>query len=78
MSQEEEIDRLIEIAKETKDLNIVNNIIYNLSAYGPKSIPAINEIMDDSSDSGVRLFGTQAIEKILEHNRQVEYFSRHY
>jgi hypothetical protein len=78
MSQAEEIDRLIEIAKDTKDLNIVNNIIYNLSAYGARSIPAINEIMDDSPELEVRMYGTQAIEKIMEYERQVANFGRHY
>ena len=46
MSHDDEIKRLKAIGLETRDLNIVHNIIYNLAAYGPKSIPAISAIID--------------------------------
>jgi hypothetical protein len=67
MSQEEEIDRLIVIAKESRNFKIVHNIIFNLAAYGPKSIPAINEIINDQSSSEVRLYGMETIKKIKDH-----------
>lgn len=76
MSQEEEIDRLIKISKETNDLKIVHNIIFNLAAYGPKSIPAINEIIDDKSDSEVRTYGRETIKKIKDHEHPPPGFGR--
>ncbi|UCE73837.1 MAG: hypothetical protein JSV56_12575 [Methanomassiliicoccales archaeon] len=68
MSQEEEIKKLIEIGTETADLNIVNNIIYNLAAYGPKSIPAINELVDRHPNTEIRDYGMETIKKIKEHS----------
>ena len=67
MSQDEEITRLLTIAKETKDLKIVNHIIFNLAAYGPKSISAINEIIDDQTDMQIRIYGRETIRRIKEH-----------
>jgi hypothetical protein len=76
MSHSEEIDRLIKISKETKDYKIVHSIIFNLAAYGPKSIPAINEIMDDQSSSEVRTYGTETIRKIKDHEHPRPGFGR--
>lgn len=76
MSHEEEIDSLIKISKETKDFKIVHNIIFNLSAYGPKSIPAINEIMEDQSNSDVRTYGMETIKKIKDHEHPRPGFGR--
>jgi hypothetical protein len=66
MSHIEEIERLLTIAKETKDLKIVNNIIFNLAAYGPKSIPAINQIINDQTETIVRVYGRETIRRIKE------------
>ena len=67
MSQNEEIERLLTIAKETKNLKIVNHIIFNLAAYGPKSIGAINEIINDQTENQVRIYGRETIRRIKEH-----------
>jgi hypothetical protein len=78
MSHSEEIERLLEIARDTEDLKIVNNVIFNLAAYGPKSIPAINRIIDDHCDLDVRRYGRETIEQIKERSRLTPDFSRHY
>lgn len=72
MSHDEEIETLRDIANETENLNIVNNIIFNLAAYGPKSIPAISEIIDRKPSKEVRSYGLETIRKI---KRQIH--SRH-
>lgn len=64
MSQEEEIKKLTVIATETENLNIVNTVIINLAAYGPKSIPAISEIIGQKHSTEVRSYGMKAIKKI--------------
>jgi hypothetical protein len=66
MSHDDEIKRLKDIGLETRDLNIVHNIIYNLSAYGPKSISAISDIIDTQADIEVRSYGLETIERIKE------------
>ncbi len=66
MSQDDEIKKLKDIAKDTTDLNIVNNIIYNLAAYGPKSIPAISDIINYQANTDIRSYGLETIEKIKE------------
>lgn len=67
MSQEEEIERLLVMARETKDLKIVNTIIFNLAAYGPKSITAINQIINEQTEKEVRIYGRETIRRIMEH-----------
>jgi hypothetical protein len=67
MSQDEEIERLLKIARETEDLKIVNTVIFNLAAYGTRSIPAINKIIDDQKDMDVRMYGRETIKLIMEH-----------
>jgi hypothetical protein len=64
LSHDEEIERLKDIGMETTNLNIVNNVIYNLSAYGHKSIPVITEIINTKSSSEIRTYGLETIEKI--------------
>ncbi|UCE36042.1 MAG: hypothetical protein JSW00_10820 [Thermoplasmata archaeon] len=64
MTQEEEIEKLKEIGFETKDLKIVNSIIYNLAAYGPKSIPAISQIIDFQGNREIRTYGLKTIQEI--------------
>jgi hypothetical protein len=66
MSHDDEIMRLKDIGLETRDLNIVHNVIYNLAAYGPKSIPAITAIIDTQANRDVRSYGLITIEKIKE------------
>jgi hypothetical protein len=64
MSHEEEIRKLTDIAAETENLNIVNTVIFNLAAYGPKSIPAISEIIEGKNSTTVRSYGMKTIEQI--------------
>jgi hypothetical protein len=64
MSQEEEIERLLKIASETSELKIVSQIIFNLAAYGPKSIPALNQIIIGQPDSEVRMYARETIRRI--------------
>jgi isopentenyl diphosphate isomerase/L-lactate dehydrogenase-like FMN-dependent dehydrogenase len=64
MSQEEEIKNLTDIATETENLNIVNTVISNLAAYGPKSIPAISEIIEQKHSTQVRSYGMKTIKEI--------------
>ncbi len=66
MSHDDEIKRLKDIGLETRDLNIVHNIIYNLAAYGPKSIPAISAIIYTQADKNVRSYGFKTIQRIKE------------
>jgi len=69
MSQEEEIKKLTDIATETENLNIVNTVISNLAAYGPKSIPAISEIIEQRHSTEVRSYGMKAIQKIKQRSQ---------
>ena len=69
MSQEEEISQLRDIAKETENFIVVNSIIYNLAAYGPKSIPAISEIIELKPCREVRSYGLETIKMIREQGR---------
>lgn len=66
MSQEEEIERLLKIASETSELKIISQIIFNLAAYGPKSIPALNQIIIEQPNSEVRLYARDTIRRIRE------------
>ena len=66
MTQEEEIQRLLKIASETKELKIVSQIIFNLAAYGPKSIPALNQIITIQPDTEVRQYARETIRRIKE------------
>lgn len=66
MSHEDEIKKLKDIGLETRDLNVVHNVILNLAAYGPKSIPAISDIIDTQADIYVRSYGLETIERIKE------------
>jgi len=75
MSQEEEIKKLTDIATETENLNIVNTVISNLAAYGPKSIPAISEIMEQKHSSEVRSYGMKTIKKIKQQSQSHNYFT---
>jgi hypothetical protein len=74
LSHDDEIKRLKDIGLETRDLNIVNNVIYNLAAYGPKSIPAITTIIDTQADIDVRSYGLETIERIKERSVSVAQF----
>ena len=74
MSQEEEIKKLTEIASEAESLNVVNTVISNLAAYGPKSIPAISEIMEKKRSSVVRSYGTKTIGEIKQRSQSHYYF----
>ena len=74
MTHEEEIKTLLDIAAETENLNIVNTVIFNLAAYGPKSIPAISRIMEKKHYTEVRSFGTKTIEKIKRQSQTRYYF----
>ena len=44
-----------------------NHIIFNLAAYGPRSISAISEIIDDQTEMQVRIYGRETIRRIREH-----------
>jgi hypothetical protein len=68
MSQEDEIARLLKIASETKELKIVSQVIFNLAAYGPKSIPALNKIIDVQPNSDIRIYARETIQRIKEEN----------
>jgi hypothetical protein len=74
MSHEDEIKKLKDIGLETRDLSIVHNVIYNLSAYGPKSIPAISDIIDTQANINIRSYGLETIERIKEQSISVNQF----
>ena len=74
MSHEDEIKKLKDIGTETRDLSIVHNVIYNLSAYGPKSIPAISDIIDTQADINIRSYGLETIERIKEKSISFNHF----
>jgi hypothetical protein len=66
LSQNKEMKRLLDIGRETKNSNVVHFVIYNLSSYGHKSIPAISEIVASQSDSETRMYGMQTITRIMQ------------
>lgn len=66
MSQLMEMERLKEIGIKTTNSNVVHFVIYNLSSYGHKSIPAISDIMASQQDSEVRMYGMQTITRIIQ------------
>jgi hypothetical protein len=66
MSQLWEMERLKEIGIKTTNSNVVHFVIYNLSSYGHRSIPAISEIMANQQDSEVRMYGMQTISRIMQ------------
>jgi hypothetical protein len=69
VTHSEEIRRLKEIGLETESFNVVNTVISNLAAYGPKSIPAITEIVESQANRDIRLFGFKTIEKIMAYSK---------
>jgi hypothetical protein len=66
MSQHWEMERLKNIGIKTTNSNVVHFVIYNLSSYGHKSIPAISEIMENQHDSEVRMYGIETISRIMQ------------
>jgi hypothetical protein len=66
MSQNLEMNRLKNIGIETRNSNVVHFVIFNLSAYGHKSIPVISEIMDNQPDIETRMYGMQTITRIMQ------------
>jgi hypothetical protein len=66
MSQLKEMERLREIGIETRNTNVVHFVIYNLSSYGHRSIPAISDIMANQLDDEVRMYGMETISRIMQ------------
>jgi hypothetical protein len=66
MTQHVEMERLKNIGIEARNTNVVHFVIYNLSSYGHKSIPAITEIMANQHDGEVRMYGMEAISRIMQ------------
>lgn len=66
MSKLKEMERLRKIGIETRNTNVVHFVIYNLSSYGHKSIPAISEIMANQQDDEVRMYGMETISRIMQ------------
>jgi hypothetical protein len=66
MSKLKEMERLREIGIETRNTNVVHFVIYNLSSYGHRSIPAISDIMANQLDDEVRMYGMETISRIMQ------------
>jgi hypothetical protein len=66
MSKFKEMERLREIGIETRNTNVVHFVIYNLSSYGHRSIPAISDIMANQLDDEVRMYGMETISRIMQ------------
>ncbi len=66
MSQTNEMKRLRDIGISTNNSNVVHFVIFNLSSYGHKSIPAISEIMANQHDTETRMYGMQTITRIMQ------------
>jgi hypothetical protein len=66
LSEEEQIKRLKDIALTASITDTRKKVIDALSAYGPKAIPAITEIVGQSTITETRLHGLETIKRMKE------------
>jgi len=66
LSEEEEIEKLKEIAITSGLVEVRKKCIDALAAYGEKAIPAILEVVEHSSIVEVRTHGLETVKKLKE------------
>ena len=66
MSEEEQIKKLKEVGLSTTVPDVKKKVIDTLASYGDKGIPAITEIVKNSTIIDTRMYGLDVIKKIKE------------
>jgi hypothetical protein len=64
--EEKEIEMLIDKALYSVDLSESNKAINTLTSFREKALPSLHEIVESSTDSGIRKYALEAIRKIKE------------
>ena len=66
LSEEEQIEKLKEVGISTTIVNVKKQVIDTLASYGEKAIPAITEIVKDTTIVDTKTHGLEVIKKIKE------------
>ena len=66
LSEEEQIKKLKEVGLSTTVPDVKKKVIDTLASYGDKGIPAITEIVKNSTIIDTRMYGLDVIKKIKE------------
>ncbi len=70
MSEEEQVQKLADVAKGSGLVNVRKAAIDALAAYGERAIPAITDVVENSITEEVRVHGLQTIKKIRQSARK--------
>ncbi len=66
LNKQQQIKKLVEVAKSTYDAQVKKKTIDALFEYGPDAIDGVQEIIDSSSSTDVKLHGLEAIKRLVQ------------